>query len=82
MVTNLDQSLIDKVIGDQSVKIYVGNMILEELVTTFGSVPEGEPAAYIGSSGMLEIGINKGDAAEMMSVKKGAQISLVLQKDE
>ncbi len=82
LITNLPQSLIDDVIGDRTVKIYVGNMILDELVSTFGSVPEGEPAAYIGSSGMLEIGINKGDAAEMMSVKKGAQISLVLQKDD
>lgn len=81
LVSNLKESLIEDVIGDQSVKIYVGNMILDELLPTFGSVPEGEPVAYIGSSGMLEVGINKGDAAEMMSVKKGAPISLVLQKD-
>ena len=81
LITNLPQTLIDDVIGERPVKIYVGNMILDQLVPTFGSVPEGEPAAYIGSSGMLEIGINKGDAAEMMSVKKGAQISLVLQRD-
>jgi len=81
LITNLPQSLIEEVIADRSVKIYVGNTILDELVATFGSVPEGEPAAYIGSSGMLEIGINKGDAAEMLSVQKGAQISLVLQKE-
>ncbi|MDR8392990.1 SAM-dependent chlorinase/fluorinase [Aliifodinibius sp. S!AR15-10] len=82
LVTNLPDTLIDEVIGERPVKIYVGNMILDELVNTFGAVPEGEPAAYIGSAGMLEIGINKGDAAEMMSVKKGAQISLVLQKED
>jgi S-adenosylmethionine hydrolase len=29
---------------------------------------------------MLEVGINKGNAAEMLGVDKGAQISLVLQK--
>lgn len=82
LITNISKSLIEDVIGEQAVRVYVGNMILDELVATFGSVPEGEPAAYIGSSGMLEVGINKGNAAEMMSVKKGAQISLVLQKDE
>ena len=80
LITNLPASLIDEVIADRSVKIYVGNTILDELVETFGSVPEGEPAAYIGSSGMLEVGINKGDAAEMLGVQKGGQISLVLQK--
>lgn len=77
LVTNLPQSLIADVIADRSVKIYVGNTILDEVVSTFGSVPEGEPAAYIGSSGMLEIGINKGDAAEMLGVQKGAQISQI-----
>jgi S-adenosylmethionine hydrolase len=29
---------------------------------------------------MLEIGINKGNASRMLSVDKGAQISIVLQK--
>lgn len=81
LITNLPASLIKDVIGNKSVKIYVGNIILDEIVKTFGSVPDGEPAAFIGSSGMLEIGINKGDASEMLGVQKGAQISLVLQKD-
>lgn len=81
LITNLSASMIESVIGDKSVKIYVGNTILDEIVTTFGSVLEGEPAAFIGSSGMLEIGINKGDAREMLGVQKGAQISLVLQKE-
>lgn len=81
LITNLSASMIENVIGSRSVKIYVGNTILDEIVTTFGSVPEGEPAAFIGSSGMLEVGINKGDAREMLGVQKGAQISLVLQKE-
>jgi len=81
LVTNISSTQINDVIGDKSVKIYVGNTILDEIVTTFGSVPEGEPMAFIGSSGMLEVGINKGNAKEMLSVQKGAQISLILQKE-
>ncbi|MDZ7716329.1 MAG: SAM-dependent chlorinase/fluorinase [Balneolaceae bacterium] len=81
LVTNVSEELIEEAIQNKSTKIYVGNTILDEIVTTFGSVAEGEPAAFIGSSGMLEIGINKGNAKEMLGVQKGAQISLVLQKD-
>lgn len=81
LITNLPDTLIEDVIKDKSVKIYVGNTILDEIITTFGSVTEGEPAAYIGSSGMLEIGINKGNAEKMLGVQKGAQISLILQKE-
>ncbi len=81
LITNLSASLIDERTKDKNIKLYVGNTILDEIVATFGSVPEGEPAAYIGSSGMLEVGINKGNAEQMLGVQKGAQISLVLQKE-
>lgn len=80
LVTNIPASLIEEVIGESGLKIYVGNSILEKIVPTFGSVPDGEPAAYIGSAGNLEIAINKGNAQQMLSVEKGAQISIVVQK--
>lgn len=81
LVSNIPGSQIREVIGNKNVKIYVGNTILDEIVSTFGAVPEGEPAAYIGSSGMLEVGINKGNAEKMLGVQKGAQISLILQRE-
>ncbi len=80
LVTNIPEEMIDEEGAGANIKIYVGNTILDRLVETFGSVTEGEPAAYIGSSGMLEIAINKGDAHEMLGVEKGAQISIVIQK--
>ncbi|SHE72669.1 hypothetical protein SAMN05443144_10342 [Fodinibius roseus] len=80
LITNIPQVLIKEVVEGKEVKIYIGNVILNDISNTFGSVAEGEPVAYIGSAGMLEIGINKGDAEEMLGVQKGAQISLVLQK--
>lgn len=82
LITNISASLIGDVVNDKSTKLYVGNTILDEITHTFGSVAEGEPVAYIGSAGMLEVAINKGNAAEMLGVHKGAQISLVLQKEE
>lgn len=80
LITNLSDDLIENHLKKKIVKIYVGNTMLNKIVSTFGDVEEGEPAAFIGSSGMLEIGINKGNAARMLSVDKGAQISIVLQK--
>lgn len=80
LVTNIPKEMIDEAGEGANLKIYVGNTILDRLVETFGDVTEGEPAAYIGSSGMLEIAINKGDAHEMLGVEKGAQISIVIQK--
>lgn len=81
LITNITQSQIEEVVDGKNIKIYIGNTILENIEDTFGAVAEGEPVAYIGSSGMLEVGINKGDAEEMLSVQKGAQVSLILQKE-
>tara|TARA_R110000868_G_scaffold408293_5_gene690994 strand:- start:25657 stop:26445 length:789 start_codon:yes stop_codon:yes gene_type:complete len=80
LITNISENLLEDTAGRRKVKIYVGNTIIDHLVNTFGDVEPGEPVAFIGSSGMLEVGINKGNAAKMLSVDKGAQISLVLQK--
>jgi S-adenosyl-L-methionine hydrolase (adenosine-forming) len=80
LVTNIPEDLIEEISRSGGLKFYVGNTILHELVTSYGYVEDGEPAAYIGSSGMLEIAINKGNASEMLGVQKGAQVSIVLQK--
>jgi len=80
LVTNIPAEMIKDTGRNRAVRIYVGNTILKEIVTTFSNVPEGEPAAYIGSSDNLEVAINKGNAQQMLGVEKGAQVSIVLQK--
>jgi S-adenosylmethionine hydrolase len=41
---------------------------------TFGDVPQGEALAFIGSSGLLEIAINGGSAAEVLGLSRGDEI--------
>jgi len=80
LVTNISNELIKETRDAQSIKIYVGNTILRGIQKAFADVQEGEPLAYIGSSGMLEIAINKGSAEEMLGVHKGASVSVIIQK--
>ena len=78
LITNIGEQLIKDHIGDGNYNIYVGNTKIREIVDTFASVSQGEPAAYIGSSGMLEIAINKGNAKQMLDIEKGSPINIVL----
>lgn len=80
LITNIKQALIDDVLSEEDCKIYIGNTIIDGVHDTFGAVEEGEPVAYIGSSGMLEIAINQGNAHQMLSVQKGANISVLLKQ--
>lgn len=80
LITNIPSGMVGDTGENRALRIYVGNTILKEIVTTFADVPEGEPAAYIGSSDNLEVAINKGNAQKMLGVEKGAQVSIVHQK--
>ncbi len=80
LISNIPAALITEAVNTSQFRIYVGNTILKKMVLTYGAVPDGEPAAYIGSSGTLEVAINKGNAKEMLGVEKGAQISIIVQK--
>lgn len=46
------------------------------LKTTFAEVSQGEPVAYIGSSGLLEIGVNLGRADDTLGLEPGQNIYL------
>lgn len=47
------------------------------LVRTFSEVPDGEVAALIGSSGMVEIVANRHSAADILGLKPGTPITLL-----
>ncbi len=46
------------------------------LLRTFADAAPGEPLAYIGSDGLLEIGVNAGRAADRLALSVGAGITL------
>jgi len=56
-------------------QVIVGGLILD-LVTTFGAVAPGESLAYIGSSGLLEIGVNQGRAVDQLDLAPGQAVRL------
>ena len=57
-------------------KLQVGTHTVSQLVDTFAQGKAGEPVAYFGSSGYLEIAINKGNASRTLSVGRGAAVLL------
>ena len=45
-------------------------------VRTFGELPEGEPGFLVGSTGLIEIAVNRGNAAELLALKRGQRLTL------
>jgi len=59
-----------------AVKLQVGTHVITHLVPTFAHGKAGEAVAYIGSSGYLEIAVNKGSAAKTLALGRGAVVLL------
>jgi S-adenosylmethionine hydrolase len=59
-------------------KFSVAGKSVKQFVETFAAGPAGEPVAIVGSTGFLEIAVNKGNAARVLGVGRGAEISLQL----
>lgn len=62
-----------------ALKAYAGNTTLEALHHTYGAVPEGDPLLLFGSTGHLEIAANGGNGAELLDIRKGDSVKIVLQ---
>ena len=59
-------------------KIVVGKTEVTKLVTSYAGEAPGEVFAILGSSGYLEISINRGSAAAAVGVGKGTEVGIIL----
>lgn len=59
-----------------SVQFQVGSQTINKLVETFAKGEAGEIFAYVGSSGFVEFGVNRGSAAKTAGVGRGVPVIL------
>jgi S-adenosylmethionine hydrolase len=57
-------------------QLKVGTHTVSRLVDTFATGAANEPVAYVGSSGYIEIAINKANAARKLAISRGAAVNL------
>jgi S-adenosyl-L-methionine hydrolase (adenosine-forming) len=73
LISNISVEDIDR-LPDGPPIIRLGDNRIDGLVSTYSEVEPGEPAAMIGSGGMLEIAVNRGRATETLGIGRGSQI--------
>lgn len=81
-ITNVPAVLLDEHRAGRSMKCYVGSTALDTVHTTYADVEAGEPVALVGSSGMIEVGVNGGNAARLLSIQKGSVVHVVFTDGE
>jgi len=77
LITNFRaEDLPPAAISEGTIKLQAGNQPVTRLVDTFARGNNGEAIAYLGSSGYLEIGVNKGNAARTLGLGRGTAVLL------
>jgi S-adenosylmethionine hydrolase len=79
LLTNFTaEDLPKSMIEGGKISLDLGGKRVEKFVQTFAQGPAGEPVAILGSSGFLEIAVNKAHAARVLGVNRGAEVTLAL----
>jgi len=77
LITNLrSEDLPEGALEKGEIKLQIGNHAVSKLVQTFANGNAGEAIAYVGSSGLLEIGLNKGSASKTLGIGRGTAVLL------
>ena len=79
LITNITAEDVPALVAaDGKFTIRVGNGAVSKVVQTFSQGASGEAVGIIGSSGFLEISVNKGNAARTLAAARGAEVTVEL----
>jgi hypothetical protein len=77
LITNFRaEDLPESALNGGAINLQVGTQAITRLVDTFARGNNGEAIAYVGSSGYVEIGVNKGNAARTLGIARGTAVIL------
>jgi S-adenosylmethionine hydrolase len=80
LMTNLTEKDVPAaMIAAGKIKLQIGNTRVERLAQSFAEGAAGEPIAVMGSSGFLEVALNKGHAARTLGAHRGTEVTLELE---
>jgi len=79
LISNLTPDDVPQVVsGGAAFKIIAGSREITSLSSNYSQGAPGEVLAVIGSSGFLEVSVNKGHAARTLSLQRGGEITVQL----
>ena len=84
LITNIPRSTLERSfrLPGPTLDILVKRRKVQGLAKTYAEREEGQLLALIGSSGYLEVAVNRGSAAQLLGCEKGDSATLTVSEDE
>jgi S-adenosylmethionine hydrolase len=74
LVTNFTPALVSAERVAMNGRLRVNGHDVAKILTHYAEAPAGEPFAYFGSQGLLEIAVTRGSAARTLEARRGADV--------
>lgn len=71
VITNVPGAVVTRFLGGSEILLETGGGVVDRLAQTYASIEPGQLLALTGSSGLLEVSVNGGDAAMILGVQTG-----------
>lgn len=76
LTTNITKELFEKRIRNSPFELRIGRMVSNNLSHSYADGPKGKLLAIWGSWGYLELSVNQGSAQKLLSISKGAKLTI------
>jgi S-adenosylmethionine hydrolase len=78
LITNLTAEDVPQLLAGSNFKMTIGGKQVTKLAQTYSQGAQNEPFALMGSSGFVEISVNRGNAARVLGAQRGAEVTVEL----
>ena len=79
LITDIPRGLFESPASDCKLSIEIAGIKLDRISQSYADVASGKPLAIFDSFGNLEIALNSGSAAEVLGVRKGDNVRIMLE---
>jgi len=80
-ITNISREAFEAIRENRAFKCYAGNAILDRMANTYARAQPGDNLMLFNSEDALELAINRGNASEMLDIRKGTSVNIVFLDD-
>jgi len=77
LITNIEKELFEHLCEGRTYAIHFGREVSHQILDTYGQTEDGECFTIFNCSGLLEIGINKGNASQLLGLAYDSQVSVI-----
>jgi S-adenosylmethionine hydrolase len=79
LVSDIKKSILERFLEGKTPMIFIGDVSVYGLSTTYGDAESGEMLALIGSSDTLEVSVNRGSASKLLGDATQASIGMEIE---